>query len=383
MPNRLYFVAGEESGDVLGREVVSRITELHPTAVIRATGVSLDADKHSVSSVDVTPLSVLGFWEGVQAFGDVKRTVRQTVEDILAFRPNVVVLIDSWGFTLRVADALQKTNKSIRLVKLVGPQVWATRPGRAKTLAGKVDHLLCIHDFEVPFYEPYGLKTTVIGHPALSRSTPGNGPAFRTKYGLDEDDSLVAIFPGSRPSEVARMGSDLLQAAVQLSEHRKSPRIALSPSRSVADEFWGLQDRWHSKFIRVDAEERFDLMAACDAALACSGTITTEIALQGAPVVTGYKTGFLTWFVATRFLMKSEYITLLNVAAGHEVIPEYIQSAFNAGRLAAAAGDLIDDGEKRRAQIEAQFAALTKMGLGRQPAAHIAADAILEELTLA
>ncbi|MEO0881754.1 MAG: lipid-A-disaccharide synthase [Pseudomonadota bacterium] len=377
MSRRLYLVAGEASGDVLGQDAAAAILKRDPSIVIRATGVSLN---QHMSDISVEPLSVLGIWEGVQAYGAVKRIVTSTVEDILAFRPDVAVLIDSWGFTLRVADAVRKADPNIRIVKLVGPQVWATRPGRAKALAEKVDHLLCIHDFEVPYYEPFGLRTTVIGHPALARSEPGDGAAFRDKHGLGDKAPLIAVFPGSRPSEIARMGSHLVEACKLASDRKPGVQFAFAPSGSIASEFWAIDDFAHPAFVRADPDDRFDLMAASDVALACSGTITTEIALQGTPVITGYRSGVLTWFIATRFLLTSKYITLLNVAADKEIVPEFLQYDFNAERLARTVEDLLTDETARTAQIAAQNAALQKMGLGNSPAADIAAAAILEEL---
>ncbi|MEM9668617.1 MAG: lipid-A-disaccharide synthase [Pseudomonadota bacterium] len=380
MTGKLYFVAGEASGDVLGRDVVSALQHLDPFLEIRGTGVALSGDHHSVSPIDVAPLSVVGLLEGARAYGAVKRIVRETVKDIQSFKPDVAILIDSWGFTLRIAQALRKVEPGIKLVKLVGPQVWATRPGRAKTLAETIDHLLCIHAFEVPYYAPYKLKTKVIGHPALSRSTPGNAGAFREKYALASDVRIASIFPGSRPSEVTHMGRDVFESAKLLRQQSPSLRIAFAPSDSIAEQFWSIGEL-PSSALKVAAEDRFDLMAASDVALACSGTITTEIALQGTPVITGYKSGFFTWFVATKFLLKSKFITLINVAADDEVIPEFLQHDFNAETLVSKARMLLSNEAHRQSQISAQHDALKKMGLGALPAAEIAAAEIIEVLS--
>jgi len=382
MTQRLYFVAGEASGDVLGQDVAATIAEYDPSVLVRATGVTLTGESHQTSDIGVEQLSVLGIWEGLRAYGAVKRIVAETVQDILRFKPAVVVLIDSWGFTLRVAQALRAADSSIRLVKLIGPQVWATRPGRARVLANAVDHLLCIHSFEVPYYAPHGLKTTVIGHPAFARFKPGDAARFLDKQGLSADAPIVAVFPGSRPSEISRMGQPILEAAELLVDRNPSLKIAFAPADAVAADFWALE-RGSTNFIKVSSEDRFDLMATCDVALACSGTIVTEIALQGAPVVTGYRSGVLTWFVATRFLLQSDYITLLNVAAGREVIPEFIQYAFNPNELSAAVNTLLSDQDQCTRQIEHQNEALAKMGFGGPSSSEISAQAILAELASA
>ncbi|MEM8636476.1 MAG: lipid-A-disaccharide synthase [Pseudomonadota bacterium] len=381
MSKRIYLVAGEASGDVLGQDVANSISSKNASVELRSTGVVLSGEGRTSSGIDVTPLSVLGLWEGLRAYGDVRRIVKETVHDLVSFKPDVVVLIDSWGFTLRVAEAVRNIDPEIRLVKLVGPQVWATRPGRAKKLATSVDHLLCIHEFEVPFYEPYGLKTTVIGHPALSRTKPGNAAGFREKYNVECGQIIVAVFPGSRQSEVSLMGRDLIDAASKIQSMDKAPKIAFAPSDSIASSFLALGALEQFDHVMVEPEDRFDLMSACEVALACSGTITTEIALQGAPVITGYRSGFLTWIIATNFLLKSRYITLLNVAADDEIIPEFLQNEFNGQLLAETVSELLADEKRREDQIVRQSLALKKMGLGQPPAAHVAADAILEEIS--
>ncbi|HET9231000.1 MAG TPA: lipid-A-disaccharide synthase, partial [Vitreimonas sp.] len=176
---RIFLVAAEASGDALGADLARALKESDPSLDLIGVGGPLMAEEGIVSRADTSGLAVLGFVEGLLAYSKVKRAVAATVQAILAAKPDVVVLIDSWGFTLRVAQGVRAAAPDIKLVKYIGPQVWATRPGRAKTLAATVDHLICIHDFEVPYYKPYGLACTVAGHPALGRYKPGDGPALK------------------------------------------------------------------------------------------------------------------------------------------------------------------------------------------------------------
>ena len=119
------------------------------------------------SPFDIAELSILGWIEGLRAYGRVKARVADTVALAERERPDAVVLIDSWGFTIRVAKAIRAVLPDVRLIKYVGPQVWASRPGRAKTLAGAVDHLLALYAFDAPWFEKEGLPTTVVGSQAL------------------------------------------------------------------------------------------------------------------------------------------------------------------------------------------------------------------------
>jgi lipid-A-disaccharide synthase len=252
--------------------------------------------------------------------------------------------------------------------------VWATRPGRARTLARSVDHLICIHDFEVPFYEPLGLACTVCGHPAIGRAEAGDGAGFRTRHGIGVRDQLLLVLPGSRRAEIRRTAPYLWQAADLLKERFPSLRIACVAARAVGE---GVRAQAPAGALMVGEDEKEDAFAATTVALATSGTITTEIALQGAPMVVAYKLGWITWALLRFLLFKSRFATLLNVAAGREIVPECLQTRLTARNLADAAGRLLADPQAWQAQVAAQNAALVKMGRGGPPAADIAADAVL------
>ncbi len=376
---RFYFVAGEASGDLLGAEVVAALREAGGDMSIRATGGTSLGTVAEMSGVDVSPLSVLGLWEGLQAYRDVTRLAEETAQDVLAFAPSQLVLVDSWGFCLRVAQRVRAGNPDIRLVKLIGPQVWATRAGRAKTLASLVDQLLCIHDFEVPYYAPFGLDTRVIGHPALSRHGLADGDAFRQLYKIALQDELILVLPGSRRSEIDRVASPLIEAARRLYHADRQRQVVVAPAFGVVDmfaeRFGDLPADW---IILRDERERFGAMAAADLALACSGTVTSEVAVQGTPLITGYKTGAITWMLVKHLLMKADYITLLNMAAGRMIVPELLQSAFTASAITELAEGLLCDNAAREAQMVAQNEALGKMGYGGPPAARLAAEILLE-----
>jgi lipid-A-disaccharide synthase len=182
--SRIFLVAAEASGDALGADLARVLRERDPSLELLGVGGPLMAEQGVPSRADISGMAILGFIDGLLAYNRVKRAVSATVDAILKAKPDAVVLIDSWGFTLRVAQGVRAAAPHIKLVKYIGPQVWATRPGRAKTLAAAVDHLICIHDFEVPFYEPFGLACTVCGHPALGRYSPGDGAAFRARQGF-------------------------------------------------------------------------------------------------------------------------------------------------------------------------------------------------------
>ncbi len=374
MNTRVFLVAAESSGDALGADLVRALRVRDASLEFAGVGGPLMAAEGMASRADISGLAILGFIDGLLAYARVKRAVTASVAAILECKPSVVVLIDSWGFTLRVAQAVRAAAPEIKLMKYIGPQVWATRPGRAKTLAATIDHLICIHDFEVPFYRPFGLPCTVCGHPALGRFEQGDGAALRERQGLTAKDKLLLVLPGSRASEIRRVGPTLWRAAALLQRERPDLRLLVVAAGSVKRAVLA-QTPPHARVI--DEREKEDAFAAANVALAASGTVTTEVALQGTPLVIGYKLGWITWAVARAFLFKSKYATLMNVAADAEVAPEFIQTRFTPENIARAAAPLLDDPAAREQQVRAQDEALALMGRGDRPAAEIAAEAVL------
>lgn len=377
MSGRVFLVAAESSGDALGADLARVLKESDASLELAGVGGALMAEDGIESRADISGLAVLGFVDGLFAYARVKRAVAATVKAALAFDPSVVVLIDSWGFTLRVAQAIRAAAPHIKLVKYVGPQVWATRPGRAQTLAATIDHLICIHEFEVAFYKPYGLACTVCGHPALGRFKAGDGAALRARQGFKPRDQVVLVLPGSRASEIRRIGPTLWRAAELLDRDRPKVRLLVVAARSVRK---AVMAQTPATARVVDEREKEDAFAAATVALAASGTVTTEVALQGTPLVIGYKLGWLTWAIARGFLFKSKYATLMNVAADAEVAPEFLQTRCTAENIAAAAAPLIDDQDAREEQVRRQDEALALMGRGGRPAAEIAAETVLQVL---
>lgn len=373
MSANIFLVAAEASGDALGADLARALKARNPGIVLAGVGGAQMAEEGIVSQADISGLAVLGFVDGLLAYSRVKRAVAATVDAILKAKPDVVVLIDSWGFTLRVALGVRAAAPEIKLVKYIGPQVWATRPGRAKTLAAAVDHLICIHDFETPYYAPYGLACTVCGHPALGRFKPGDGAALRAREGFTDRENIILVLPGSRASEIRRVGPTLWQAA-ELLDRDRDVRIIVVAAGSVRKQ---VVEQAPAAVRILDEREKEDAFAAATVALAASGTVTTEVALQGTPLVIGYKLGWITWAIARAFLFKGKYATLMNVAADAEVAPEFIQTRFTAENIATAAAPLLDDPSAREEQVRRQDEALAKMGRGGTPAAEIAADAVL------
>lgn len=377
-PLKVMLVAAEASGDALGAGLAQALKgRLGPDVVFVGVGGPRMAEQGVASPFDIADLSVLGWLEGLKAYGIVKRRVADTVALALAERPDAVVLIDSWGFTIRVAKALRAALPGTPLIKYVGPQVWASRPGRAKTLAASVDHLLALYAFDAPWFEREGLPTTVVGSQALHVDMAGADPAaFRAARGIAADAPLLLVLPGSRPSEIRLMTPVYEAAVTRLKQQDPSLEVAVVAAGTVADDVTARIAAWPFRAHLVAESEKYAAMKAATVALATSGTVSTELALAGAPMVIAYRFQPLSYAIMKPFFT-GKYATLFNHAAGEEIARELIQNDATPDKVAAEVARLLADPEARRAQSVRQTAALDLMGReGRHPS-EIAADAVL------
>ena len=374
----IMLVAAEASGDALGAALAHALkARLGPDVAFVGVGGSKMAAAGVASPFDITDLSVLGWLEGLKAYGVVKRRVADTAALAEAERPDAVVLIDSWGFTIRVAKAIRAALPGVPLIKYVGPQVWASRPGRAKTLAASVDHLLALYAFDAPWFEREGLPTTVVGSQALHVDMDGADPAaFRASRGIAADAPLLLVLPGSRPSEI-RLMTPIYEAAVaRLKRADPTLEIAVAAAGAVADDVTARVAAWPFRAHVVPEAEKYAAMKAATVALATSGTVSTELALAGAPMVIAYRFQPLSYAIMKPFFT-GKYATLFNHAADEEIARELIQDDATPERLAAEVGRLLADPDARAEQAARQTAALDLMGReGRDPS-EIAADAVL------
>lgn len=378
-PLCVMLVAAEASGDDRGA-ALARALRARLGDGVRFVGVggARMAAEGVQSPFDITELSILGLLEGLMAYPKVKARVADTVALAAREKPDIAVLIDSWGFTLRVAQGLRKLDPGLPLIKYVAPQVWATRPGRAKTLAASVDHLLSIHVFDAPYFEAQGLPVTFVGNSALNLDfSQADGARLRSQLGIADDAPVLLVLPGSRPGEISRILPPFADAVAILKKARPDLQIIIPAAPTVAASVRDQAGAW-AHVVEGEAA-KLDAMRAATVALACSGTVTTELALAGVPVVVGYRLGSMTHAIL-KHLIKTPYITLFNIAAQAFVAPELVQDDCNGPALAREVGKRLDDPELRRTQAEAQSAALLKMGRGGPDPSEIAADAVLKLL---
>lgn len=371
-PLRVFLVAVEPSGDALGADLISALLETYgQDVVIAGVGGQRMAALGVDSAVDISGLAILGLLDGLKTYPQILRKVNETVDAAMDFRADSVVLIDSWGFMIRVAQRLQKRDKAPLLIKYVGPQIWAARPRRANVLAHSVDHLLTIHAFDQPMFEAAGLPTTFVGNPALERPVTGDGAAFRDRHGISSDALVIGILFGSRPSELRRIGPGIRDAVAELKSTYPDAVFVSPVAPAIADDVQAAMagDPRMAGVYLVQEGERSDANAAMTVALAVSGTATTELALAGVPTVSTYKLGWLSYWIYKNILFKAKWFSLVNIAADQELIIEHAQAESNGTQLAASVQTLIAEIAEGRSRGPAlKQAAEAMKGDGRSSA---------------
>jgi lipid-A-disaccharide synthase len=345
----IYLIAGEESGDVLGARLMAALKAARPGLAFAGIGGPRMEAEGLVPLFAQKELAVMGLLEVLPRIIQLRARLKQTIADILARRPAVLVTIDSPGFTLRVLRGV--AGHGIPRAHYVAPQVWAWRESRVKHFPGLWEALLCLLPFEPGFFAKHGLAATFVGHPVLEAGLDqGNAARFRAAHDLKPDQRVVIVMPGSRRSEVGRLlpifGETLQRLAAKL-----PGLVPVVPvAHSVAEAVRAATATWPVKPILVaETAEKHDAFAAADAALVKSGTSTLELALAGVPMVVAYRVNPLSAAIA-KWLVKVKYAGLVNLLAGREVAPELIQSRCTPPLLEAALGRLLTDPVEAAAQ---------------------------------
>jgi lipid-A-disaccharide synthase len=321
----------------------------------------------------------MGLREVVPRIPEILRRVQGAIDFALKTRPDLVVLIDSPDFTHRIAQGLKRIDPTIRTANYPPPQVWASRAYRARKMARYMDAVLAVLPFEASFFERYGIETHFVGFPIVERKVRMTGGGeIRRRLGIDASAKLLAVLPGSRRNEI-RFILPQFKGAVRALAGEISNIVTVIPTIGhVAEAVRKGAEDWPTPLhIVQNEEEKFAVFDAADAALAASGTVTSELALAHTPMVVGYRVGWLTYMLA-RPLMKVPFITLINLVLGREAIPELTQFDCTAAKLANAVRPYLTKSEPGVAQIAAMEEALAALGEGEETPSLRAARAVFE-----
>lgn len=349
----IYLLALEPSGDMLGAKLMTALMEQTNNEVgFAGVGGAAMSEKGLETLFSTDELSILGIFEVIPKAGTVLKRVKEVLADIERVRPDILVTIDSWGFTGRVHKALAKQSSPIKRVRYVAPQVWAWRPGRAKQLAQWIDHLITLFPFEPPYFEKHGLSSTWAGHPVVEGSDhPASGERFRSKYGIGSDAPVISVLPGSRKSEVRTLTPTFGEVVSYLAKQVPDLNVVVPTVASVESyvRAWAKSLPVPTHIVLSEGDRR-DALSASRAALAASGTITLELAIANVPHVIAYKVNPVSAFLFKR-LAKTKYVNLINVLLNRPVVPELLQQDCQPDLLSDAMIGLMQDEARRQFQV--------------------------------
>jgi lipid-A-disaccharide synthase len=370
---KYYIIAGEASGDLHGSNLMKEIKLLDKESDFRCWGGDLMEAQGGEIVKHYRDLAFMGFAEVVTNLGTIMSNLRFCKEDILNYKPDTLILIDYPGFNLRIAEFAHKNN--IRVVYYISPQIWAWKKNRVHKIRKYVDKMIVILPFEKDFYAKYSVEVDFVGHPLLDsiqNQKVKNKSTFLKDNNLD-DKPIIAILPGSRKQEVAKM----LKGMLQLVDIYKDYQFIIAGVNTLDSSFYSGLTRL--KDVNILYGQTHDIVRNAEAALVTSGTATLETALIGTPEVVCYQGSRISFEIAKR-IVDIKYISLVNLIMDKEVVTELIQTDFNTKNLKYWLDRLLFDKDYRE-QMLTDFDELRQV-LGNAGASKRAAEMVTKNIKL-
>jgi lipid-A-disaccharide synthase len=383
----VFLVACESSADALGAELMRALAAARTGAVtFRGVGGPRMAAQGMPSLFPIEDLVTIGIGTVIARLPTILRHMRETVDAIVAHPPDVLVLIDAPDFTHRIAARVRRRLPGLPIVKYVSPSVWVWRPGRARAMRPSIDLLLALLPFEPEVHRQLGGPPCVyVGHPLLEHLADLRPSAEEARL-RDADPPVVLALPGSRPTEIRRLGVVFGEALGMAAAQHGPLDVVLPTLPHLVPAISELTAHWPMRPRIVTSEaDKHEAFRRARAALAASGTVTLELALAGVPSVAAYRIPMLEgllldWIVRVHPAVQVRSVILANLVLKEFIIPEFLQRRCTAANVAPALADIIADSPARRRQIEAfqRLDGILDAG-GTAPSARAAA-AVLELL---
>lgn len=374
---QLLIVAAEASADLHAARVLDELRALVPglTAFgmggprLRAAGLEAIYPSEAVS--------VMGIAEVIPAIPRILGMLAGLTRAAAERRPRAALLVDSPDFNLRLAKRLKKLG--IRIVYFISPMIWAWRRGRAKKIARVVDRMLCILPFEEAAYAGSGASVRFVGHPFADQPAPEAAGIYRARLGLDASRTTIALLPGSRRSEIARLFPPMLEAAEAIKQRHPDAQFVVPVAPGLTREMLAPFLAAHAALsVTLSSARAGDAVGASDAAIVKSGTAVLEAALMLRPMVAVYRLSWLSYLVG-RALVRLAHFTLVNLLAGRTVVTELLQREASPARMANEVERLLGDRAAREEQLRGLSA--VKESLGPPGAARRVAEEVARYLT--
>jgi len=375
---KIFLVAGEISGDLLGAELISSMRRENATVEFYGCGGARMAAAGQQQLFDLTRYAVVGLWDVLKNYGKFLHLFSRLLHECKRLRPAVVVLIDFPGFNIRFARAVRSALPQAKIVYYVSPQLWAWRPSRVQHLRRCVDEVISILPFEQQWYRKHApeLKVHWVGHPILDRVRPALPDRQLPQC------TTVALLPGSRKKELLRHCPILFRTMPLLEQQLGEVRfIILAPNEEIAEWIEKQLQKFSSTFpsaarVEVCCGYAVTHLSQCHLAIVASGTATIECALAGTPMVVFYVVNPITYVVG-RLLVKVPYLCMINLLCNRGVVPELIQDNATPERLSAVATDILCNEQLQNTQ-RLELCRAVQM-LGQPGASRRAAQLILQQ----
>ncbi len=360
---KYFFVVGEPSGDLHASHVIKNLISLQPNATITAWGGDLMIAQNAKVLKHIKELAFMGFAEVVKNLPTILNNFKIIKQQLTAYSPNVLVLVDYPGFNLRLAK-WAKQNLNCKIVYYISPQIWAWKENRVKIIKQYIDEMICILPFESAFYEKYNYNVHYVGHPLVEYIDE-----FKKNKVTQADTKTIALLPGSRLQEVNVKLPIMLALAKQYPTY--TFLIAQSPTlnKEVYTKLIG-----DAKNVILNKNSTYEILSQAYVAIVTSGTATLETALIGTPQVVCYKGNYLSYLIGKQ-LIKVPFISLVNLIAQKEIVKELIQNNFNLSELKKEVDSLLS-AEKNK-QITENYKILRTTLLNNTYASRQAAKLII------
>jgi lipid-A-disaccharide synthase len=366
---KYYLIAGERSGDTHAAHLLHELKNQDAGADFRYWGGDQMQAQGGHLVRHYRELAVMGFWETATSLLKFRGFLKECQADILAYQPNVLILVDYGGFNLRMA-AWAKA-QGIRVFYYISPKIWAWNQGRVEKIKALVDKMFVILPFELEFYQRFDYKVDYIGNPTADEVAAFEAdPGFMAQHGLDPTRKIIAVLPGSRKQEIEEMLHEMLAVLPAFQDCQ----FVVAGVSNLDREYY---QHFERNGIKLVFDQAYDLLSRASAALVTSGTATLETALFGVPQVVCYRTSSLTYMIG-KAVIKVPYISLVNLIMGREVVAEFIQGSFTARNLLDELKRLLTD-EVYIDRQKAGYAEL-RQKLGQHSAARQAAGLMVKYL---
>ena len=342
---KYYIIAGEASGDLHAANLVKEIKNEDSEAQIRAWGGELLKKQGAEIAKNYNETAFMGFVEVIKNIGAIKKLFDYCKQDILNFKPDIVILVDYPGFNLRIAEFTK--SKKILSYYYISPKIWAWKQKRAYKIKAYVDKMFVIFPFEIDFYKKFNYSVEYIGNPLLDeieRQKPNlqSLKEFKTKNKLSEKP-IIALLAGSRKQEIARMLPKMIETSKNFPDYQfiiaGAPGIEPSYYNNIA------------KNIDIIYNQTYDLLKNCKASIVTSGTATLETALFNVPQIVVYAVNPITYLLA-KLLVKIEFMSLVNIILDKAAVPELLQNDFNVQKVSSLLQKLLMDSPEKQKMLD-------------------------------